>query len=167
MTTFSDDNLTPNEATTEHFQEILTRVLANPSRRRILKGGIGLSALIAAPAFTQSLAVTPTASQGVGSTGLGFTAVPKSLADQVILPEGYVAKVLHATGDPINASVIPYGNAGAETDDWSQRIGDHHDGMELYYVDSQGRYSDTPTQRAVLVVNHESSADAHFFHANV
>jgi secreted PhoX family phosphatase len=58
-----------------------------------------------------------------------------------------------------------YSNTGAETDDWSNRIGDHHDGMDIYFVDDRGRYTDKDTGRAVLVVNHESSADGHFMHS--
>jgi hypothetical protein len=60
--------------------------------------------------------------------------------------------------------VAPYANTGAQADDCSQRVGDHHDGMDIFYIDAHGRYTYRPMQRAVLVVNHESSADAHFFH---
>jgi len=164
MTNFDDDDLAPNELTTEHFQEILGRVLANPARRRLLKGGLGLVGLVTMPALVQSQGVALTSQ--FGPTALGFVSVPKSLADHVIVPEGYVIKVLHATGDPINGNVAPYTNMGLEADDWSQRIGDHHDGMELFYITADGKYSLTATNRAVLVVNHESSADAHFFHPN-
>jgi len=62
------------------------------------------------------------------------------------------------------SSIPAYSNQGTEGDDWSQRIGDHHDGMDLFYVAANGKYSSRDTGRAVLVVNHESSADAHFFH---
>lgn len=164
MNRFDDDNLAPNTLNTEHFQHVLERVAADPTRRALIKSGIGLAGLFALPA---SASKTSAALSGVTSEPvLGFTAVPKSLADQVVVPEGYVVKVLHATGDPISSRTSAYSNAGAETDDWSERIGDHHDGMELFYVGPDGKYSTTPTSRAVLVVNHESSADAHFFHPN-
>jgi secreted PhoX family phosphatase len=73
--------------------------------------------------------------------------------------------VLHATGDTINPSTPAYSNLGTETDDWSNRIGDHHDGMDIFFIDASGNYTTRDTGRAVLAVNHESSADAHFFHA--
>jgi secreted PhoX family phosphatase len=90
--------------------------------------------------------------------------VGKNLLDDIALPAGYTYSVVHATGDRLVSSIAAYGNAGAETDDWSNRVGDHHDGMDLYYVDGSGRFSLTATTRAVLAINHESSADAHFFH---
>jgi secreted PhoX family phosphatase len=97
---------------------------------------------------------------------LGFPAVEKSLLDNVILPPGYQYSVLHATGDAIDATLASYTNRGAELDDWSRRIGDHHDGMDIFYIDANGRYTEKETGRAVLCVNHESSADAHFMHPN-
>jgi hypothetical protein len=162
---YDDDYYEGNESNNERFEQVLKRALANPSRRGILKGGLGLAALMAVPASswaTESLALP---SAGAASQTLGFSATAKSLADQVMVPEGYVVKVLHATGDPIDQTVPAYSNVGAETDDWSHRIGDHHDGMEIFYIDAKGVYSTTATNRAVLVVNHESSADAHFFNA--
>jgi secreted PhoX family phosphatase len=86
------------------------------------------------------------------------------LLDDVVLPPGYRYTVLHATGDSLDPKLPAYSNAGAETDDWSTRIGDHHDALDIFFVDERGRYTDKDTGRAVLVVNHESSADAHFMH---
>jgi secreted PhoX family phosphatase len=88
------------------------------------------------------------------------------LLDDVVLPPGYQYTVLHATGDALDPSLPSYSNSGAETDDWSRRIGDHHDAIDIFFVDAQGRYTEKDTGRAVLVVNHESSADAHFMHPN-
>ena len=84
----------------------------------------------------------------------------------MILPAGYTYTVLHATGDTIDPLTPAYSNAGTEADDWSNRIGDHHDGMDIFFIDASGNYTTQDTGRAVLAVNHESSADAHFFHAN-
>lgn len=178
MTRHDDDNLSPNVLATEHFQEIVVRVAADPARRRLLKAGSGVAALAGWLGLTGTSAVAGALAKGgpgampvtmpdaafAADAVLGFPAVPQSLADHVVLPPGYVAKVLHATGDPIQPGVTAYSNAGLERDDWSARIGDHHDGMEIFYIDVSGRYAPGPTGRAVLVVNHESSADAHFFH---
>jgi secreted PhoX family phosphatase len=38
--------------------------------------------------------------------------------------------------------------------------------MDLYFIDANGRYTTTDTGRAVLAVNHESSADSYFMHPN-
>jgi secreted PhoX family phosphatase len=163
---YDDDYYEGNESNNEHFEIVLARALANPSRRGLLKGGLGLASLMAMPLSSWASDSISIPSAGVASQTLGFNATAKSLADQVMVPEGYVVKVLHATGDPIDQTVPAYSNAGTESDDWSHRIGDHHDGMEIFYIDANGKYSPTATQRAVLVVNHESSADAHFFNLN-
>lgn len=159
-----------NTSNNEHFQEVLSRNLQNPQRRAVLRGGVGLSMLGAVPLLSacnsDSNAATPstTVSTLAAASALGFTTVAKSLADDVTLPPGYTYTVLHATGDRLNFTVPAYTNLGTETDDWSQRVGDHHDGMEIFYIDASGRPTSTDTGRALLVMNHESSADAHFFH---
>lgn len=156
-----DLDLDCNTSHNAHFQDVLTQSLQNPMRRNLLRGGLGLAGLAMLPGCAtvgSGLAAAPSA--------LGFASVDKSLLDNVILPAGYQYTVLHATGDALDSSLPAYSNRGLETDDWSRRIGDHHDGMDIYYLDSNGRYSEKETSRAVLCVNHESSADAHFMHPN-
>ena len=106
----------------------------------------------------------PPASSAPSGPSLGFGSVDKSVADTVVLPAGYTYTVLHATGDRLTSSIPAYANDGTETDDWSMRIGDHHDGIELFYIGADGRYTAEGTHRGVIACNHESSADAHFFH---
>ncbi|NIC42241.1 PhoX family phosphatase [Aquabacterium sp. A08] len=158
------DDLDCNRSPNEHFQTVLARTLQNPARRHVLRGGLGLAALSSVPFLTACGNDDPAPTPAEAPLALGFAAVGKSIADEVVLPAGYTYSVLHATGDRLRSSVTAYSNLGTETDDWSDRIGDHHDGMEFFYIDAIGRYSATATNRAVLAVNHESSADAHFFH---
>ena len=165
-----DDNF--HGATHEHFQDVLQRSAAGVSRRNLIRGGVGLAALSSIPFMAGcgggDGAVAAAPGTGVAlpapGTALGFTAINKSLVDNVLLPAGYTYSVLHATGDRLVSSIPAYSNAGIEVDEWSMRIGDHHDGMDIFYIDANGRYTDKDTGRAVLAVNHESSADAHFFH---
>ena len=150
-----------NTSGNPHFQEVLAQSLQNPSRRGLLRGGLGLAGLAMLPgcaSLTSGMAAAPSA--------LGFAAVEKGLLDQVMLPPGYQYSVLHATGDALDSALSAYSNKGTEADDWSRRVGDHHDGMDIYYIDANGRYSEKETGRAVLCVNHESSADSHFLHPN-
>jgi len=154
-----------NPSSSEHFQDVLGRV--GVSRRNLIRGGVGLAALSSIPLLSacgggDDPAPAPATPN---ETSLGFSPVAKSLLDDVVLPAGYTYSVVHATGDRLISSVSAYSNAGTESDDWSDRVGDHHDGMDLFYVDGSGRFSLTATSRAVLAINHESSADAHFFHA--
>ncbi len=159
----SHQDLDPIFNTSEnlHFQDVLTQSLLNPSRRGLLRGGLGLAGLALLPGcatLTSGMAAAPKA--------LGFSAVQKSLLDNVMLPPGYQYSVLHATGDALDSALAAYSNQGMESDDWSRRVGDHHDGMDIYHIDAKGKYSEKDTGRAVLCVNHESSADAHFMHPN-
>jgi secreted PhoX family phosphatase len=155
-----DDDVVCNTSSNPHFQDIIQSTLQSPSRRNLIRGGIGLAALSTVP----FLAACGGGDDDGDSPSLGFDSVGKSLLDNVVLPAGYTYQVLHATGDRLDKKLTPYSNAGTETDDWSRRVGDHHDGMDIFYIDRKGRYSTKETDRAVLCVNHESSADAHFFH---
>ncbi len=167
MSHHDDDNC--NFSNNDSFQEVLSRGTRTPlTRRNVIRGGTGMVALSALPFLSacgggDDAAPAPAAPR---ATALGFPAVAKSLVDDVILPPGYTYSVLHATGDRLfTTPEAAYANQGTETDDWSRRVGDHHDGMDLFYIDTLGNYTTVDTGRAVLVVNHESSADAHFFHA--
>ena len=88
-----------NTSAAPHFQDVLTASLANPERRSMLLGGLGLAGLSVLPGCA-------TLGTGLGPvpTSLGFPAVPKSLLDNVILPPGYQFSVLHATGDAMDTS---------------------------------------------------------------
>jgi uncharacterized protein len=155
-----DPDLDTNPSSNRHFQDVLGEALASPARRDVLRGGLGLAGLALLP----GCATVGYAPRGNALTALGFPATDKSLRDDVILPPGYRYSVVHATGDSLDPAVAAYSNTGAEADDWSRRIGDHHDGMDLFFVDANGRFTERDTGRALLVVNHESSADAHFMH---
>lgn len=157
-----------NDSNNEHFQDVLNRALENPTRRTMLRGGVGLASMFTLPMLPgcgSSASATGLPALAASST-LAFTAVNKSILDQIVLPAGYTAKVLHATGDTLNAAAAAYSNAGTETgDSWAQRVGDHHDGMQLFYIDANNKATYTATNKAVIAMNHESSADAHFLSA--
>ena len=152
-----------NNSNNEHFQDVLLRVLENPSRRSILKGGLGLASMFALPMLPGcggSNAHIIDGGSNAPITGfptllpsslLSFSSVDKSLLDQIVLPPGYTAKVLHATGDTLNALAATYTNAGTETgDSWEYRVGDHHDGMQFFYIETGGKATYTATNKAVI-----------------
>ena len=162
-----------NQSNNEHFQEVLDKALSSPSRRSILRGGLGLASMFALPMLPGCGGSSNAASNGLpalaSSSLMKFTPVAKSIADQVWVPAGYTAKVLHATGDTITAGVTAYSNAGAEdAESWANRVGDQHDGTEIFYIGSDGKskgsYSYASGDKVVLAVNNESSAEAHLLH---
>ena len=159
-----------NHSNNEHFQEVLDKAL---SRRNVLRGGLGLASLFALPMLPGCGGTATTSVNGLpalaSSTLLKFTPVAKSLIDQVSVPAGYTARIMHATGDTMKTGVAAYSNAGTDdAESWANRVGDQHDGTEIFYIGSDGKskgsYSYAAGDKIVVAVNNESSADAHFYH---
>lgn len=90
---------------------------------------------------------------------LGFTPVPKSLEDFVVVPPGYQAEILIAKGDPIVPGIAPFSNDGTDVD-YEQRSGDEHDGMHLFMMNASGEFDPEATDRGILLTNHENLEDA-------
>ena len=155
-----DSNTTANPA----FEQILDTRL---SRRSLFKGAGLAGAAFSATAVTGC--ATSMASNSAQLDSLGFKAVPKSIADKVLVPEGYSAQVIYALGDPLASGVAPFRNDGTDTQ-FEQRAGDHHDGMEWFGLDASGQPSDAFTSRGLLAMNHEATTDeklsSFFIHAN-
>jgi secreted PhoX family phosphatase len=166
------DDIDSNNSSNEHFSAILDVRL---SRRSLLRGGaasaagallgsIGLSACGGAE-------VLPPVSAPGGPTEklLGFQAVPKSLADVVAVPAGYTATVLFALGDPMTGTTPAFKNDGTD-DDFENRAGDHHDGMEFFGLTASGSPSATANERGLLAINFEATTvetrSSFFLHAD-
>jgi len=157
-----DDLIETNPSTNPAFAEILGERLNNPSRRGLLKGAVMTAALtVAGSAMTARSALAQTAALPARAADrparLGFKAVPKGLADAVTVPEGYSAKVLLRLGDPIAANVAAYRNDGSDpAASFAYRAGDHHDAIEYFGMDANGRPDPASATRALLVQNHEA-----------
>ncbi|HSW20692.1 MAG TPA: PhoX family phosphatase [Ramlibacter sp.] len=141
---------------------------ARLSRRGMLRVGMGsagaavlgsLAACGGGETLGEAQAVTTKA-----ALALNFTPVPKSLADKVLVPAGYTATAIYATGDPLTAATPEYRNDGTDTD-FDQRAGDQHDGMEYFGLNATGTARDANgSKRGLLVMNHEALVDQ-FLHA--
>ena len=165
-----------NQSNNEHFQEVLDKALSNPSRRSILRGGFGLASMFALPMLPGCGGQYPASTTSVNglpllasSALMKFTPVNKSLLDMVSVPAGYSVKILHATGDTMKTGVAAYSNAGTDdAESFANRVGDQHDGTEIFYIGSDGKskgsYTYASGDKVVLAVNNESSAEAHFLH---
>lgn len=160
-----DDEEDSNPTHNPTFDDI---VAARLSRRSLLRGGVGTmaTALLGGVTLTacgggDDPAPAPAAPP---ETLLGFTAVDKSLADTFVVPAGYTATVVYATGDPIAAGVPAHRNDGTDTN-YAQRSGDHHDGMEYFGLSTTGTPDPAGNDRALLGINHEYINQT-FLHAN-
>lgn len=162
MQTNDPDDIGHNTSNNPAFEQILE---ARMSRRGLLKGSF---AVMASSFLGASLVGCDDDSTAAASLRLSFNAVAKSVADALIVPAGYTATVLLATGDPITNNVPAYSNAG--TDDAStfdQRSGDHHDAMHYFGLNAAGTGLDSSNaNRGVLCINHEVAEDLGFTHLN-
>ena len=171
---FNGDIIGHNDSPNETFSAVLNTRL---SRRSVLRGSLASAAtavlgsvgLSACGGSSDNDSGTTPQSGSANQTLLGFQAVPKSLADAVVVPAGYTASVLYALGDPISAATPAYKNDGTDTD-FENRAGDHHDGMELYGLGADGRPAVDTVDRGLLIMNHEATTDeklsSHFLHVN-
>jgi len=92
----------------------------------------------------------------VEAARLDFVAVPRSLADTVMVPAGYTVSVLYRLGDPLATGVPAYANDGTDTN-FAQRAGNHHDGMYFFGLAATGTARDGASNtRGVLMMNHEN-----------
>jgi uncharacterized protein len=156
-----DSNTTANP----HFDQVLNSRL---SRRSLFKRA-GLTGVALGATAVTGCATTGSGGSMASVDRLGFKPVPKGLADTVVVPEGYSVQVLYALGDPLAAGVPAYRNDGTDTQ-FEQRAGDHHDGMEWFGLDAQGRPLADYNSRGILGVNHEATTDeklsSFFIHAD-
>lgn len=162
---FEDEN--HNCSNNESFHEVLER--ARLSRRGFLKGS---SSLVAASMLGGGMAFLADSVKRDGTAAvaadlqLSFAPVPKSIADALVVPDGYTARVLLATGDPIKANVSAYKNDGTDTD-FEVRAGDHHDAMQYFGMNRAGNgWDPSGSDRALLCINHEVCEDLGFVHPN-
>ena len=158
-----DDDTDLNPSGNPSFEHVLD---ARLSRRSLLRGGVGTAATALLGGWGVAACGgddTETASTTIER--LSFAAVPKGLADAVVIPAGYSASVLYALGDPLDAATPAYRNDGTDTD-FDRRAGDHHDGMEYFGLSADGTRRDAnSSERGLLVINHEALTD-NFLHAN-
>lgn len=149
----TEDLGTANPTTNRSFSEICANSL---SRRSFVGGGIGLLAASfvrcggASPNGTAKGPVGAKANSGI-MIPAGFTAVPASTADTLVVPEGYTARAFVRWGDPIGSlaghpSFAPDASNSAE--EQALQFGMHHDGMAFFPLSG--------SRRGLMAVNHES-----------
>jgi uncharacterized protein len=144
---FDPDDPVSNESRNPAFADI---VAARLSRRRILTGG-----LVAAGTALLGPAVRMGASPAAQERLLGFTGVPLSTADTVVVPSGYLAEVLYAWGDPISSGPAFKADASNSVEDQLAQAGMHHDGLHFFPLPAGGSSS----SHGLLAVNHEYTDD--------
>ena len=126
--------------------------VSTPSRRTILRGGLG-TALGGLLAPLAAVSLPGCATMGQGGL-LGFKGIPVSVADKITVPEGYMAQVIAAWGEPVGLSgELPAFKEDASNTAAEQmaQMGMHHDGIHFFPTDG--------SKAGLLVMNHEYADD--------
>lgn len=167
------DEVALNPATERHFGDI---VAARVSRRSVMGGGFAAATafLVGGKAFGGIAPAAAANRNGNGNgrggvhahtdTLLGYQAISTGFGDEVVVPDGYVARPFLPWGTPILGSypayvpgtppLVPGGNTAA---DQAQQMGSDHDGMHFFPLERGPRGS----KHGLLVVNHEAVLESY------
>src|SRR4030095_912255 len=136
------DDLVSNPSRGSSFSEVLE---INLRRRRLMQSGLGAAA-IAFLGVPLGLAERTATSRAA----ISFKAVRVAGDDLVHVPEGYVAQVLYAWGDPVSEGPSFAPDASNSAADQERQAGMHHDGMHFFPLPGASR-----SAHGLLVMNHE------------
>ncbi len=136
------------------FSEVVSAFM---SRRRFLQMGMVAGAAVSFPSLLMpenAFAAMPKPSAIAKAMSLGFTSIPVSTADNVTVPEGYIARPFYRWGDAVglkgNLPEFKF-DASNTTDEQAAQAGMHHDGMAWFSL-PQGE--ENPAH-GLLALNHE------------
>ena len=162
-----DDDGVSNPSRNLTLTDVVERaIVARPSRRKLLLGGLGAAAL----PFLGGLAACggndddEPAAVAPPEQMMAFAAVPVSSADSVIVPAGYVATAFLPWGEPINALAPAWKPDASNTAiDQEQQVGDNHDGMAFFAFNAAGNGFGDRSDEGLLVLNHEYINPEYFY----
>ena len=144
-----------NETDNPVFSEILEKPLSRRTMLSTAGMGAGLLGLFSLPLANIAKAVAPAnAAKPLNKDELiRFKAVPFSTKDEIVVPEGYEAKVFYRWGDNVglNNNMPEFKLDGSNTaDEQAAQAGMHHDGMAYFPINNA-----TKSTNGLLVMNHE------------
>lgn len=151
----------------EHSEEISNRS-SNPvfsdiadaflSRRRFLQLGVVAGAAVSFPLMLKAenalAASGASPSKLAKAVSLGFTSIPVSSEDTVIVPEGYIARPFYRWGDAVGlkGNLPAFKKDGSNTtEEQAAQAGMHHDGMAWFSLPQGGESA----EHGLLAMNHE------------
>lgn len=160
-----DDDGVSNTSRNLSLTELVDHAIArNPSRRMLLKSGLGLAAI----PFLGGLAACGGGDDDVLATPaekmLSFDAIATATGDTVVVPAGYVASAFVPWGTPINnAAPIWQADATGSAAEQEQQVGDNHDGMAFFGFNAGGNGFGERSDEGLLVINHEYINPEYFY----
>ena len=132
--------------------------VSDPARRTVLRGSLGVAAAALYGPMVAACAgparATREAPKAIEPT-IGFKGVPVDSSDRLVVPEGYIASVIAAWGEPIGVpgQMPAWKPDGSNTSaEQALQMGMHHDGMEYFPLAGS-------SSRGLLAMNHEYTDD--------
>jgi hypothetical protein len=129
--------------------------VSDPARRLVLHGGLAALAGGVLPAWLGGCAISPGEPRATVSGPLfSFKGIPTASNDTLVVPEGYVADVIAAWGEPIGVpgNMPAFKPGGGNTAlEQAVQMGMHHDGIQYYPL--------VGSKRGLLAMNHEYTDD--------
>ena len=124
--------------------------VSDPARRLIMQGGLAALAGGVLPGLLAGCAGGPSAP--ASGPLFSFKGIPVASNDALVVPEGYVAEVIAAWGEPIGVpGSMPAFHPNNSALEQAVQMGMHHDGIEYYPLAGSGR--------GLLAMNHEYADD--------
>jgi secreted PhoX family phosphatase len=152
MAKIDDDDIGRNTSDNETFEQV---VEARLSRRGFLGGTVGTMAAASLSGVGALLQAVPASASGVHRPLLGFTGIPVSSLDTVVVPEGYTAEVLIAWGDPVSKGPAFEPDASNSAAEQARQWGMHNDGLVYFPIHG--------SRHGLLVQNNEYTDDVLLF----
>lgn len=144
------DDIGSNASNNVHLSELITR---RYSRREALSGGVAVAAtgFLGGCASAGGIEID-TEESALRRSLLGFTEVPPSSEDTIVVPDGYTWDVLIPWGTGLFRSSPEFEeDASNSAADQALQVGFNHDGLHYFPLHDGQRGS----EHGVLVVNHE------------
>ena len=152
MAKIDDDDVGRNTSDNETFEQVIE---ARLSRRGFLGGTLGTVAAASLSSVGALLQAVPASAKTHNLPLLGFTGIPASSQDAVVVPEGYTAEVLIAWGDPVSDGPAFMQDASNSAADQARQWGMHNDGVVYFPIDGSAH--------GLLVQNNEYTDDVLLF----
>jgi uncharacterized protein len=147
------DDIPSSPTTNPHLDDLIS---ARVSRRQLLGGAAGLTVagFLGGSLLSDSVEAAGRPAPWGSRPGrplMGFTEVPVSDADEIVVPPGYTAQVLIPWGTPLVNGVEWKPDASNSSVEQAQQVGFNHDGMHYFPL---GRGA-AGNRSGLLVLNHE------------
>jgi secreted PhoX family phosphatase len=148
-----EDEGTSNPSKNETFEQVIANRI---SRRSFLGGSIAAAAVASLGGIGSLMSAVPVQARiGGGGTLLGFAGIPVSTLDEVVVPQGYTARVLISWGDPVSDGPEFEQDASNSAADQAVQWGMHNDGIVYFPINGSAR--------GLIVQNNEYTDDVLLF----